>query len=141
MTDQSQPTREGGCLCGAIRYRITEDPIATVACHCGHCQTQSGGAFGLSMVLARYALEITSGKLRSFTIAADSGALKTGWFCGDCGTRIYNENARLPETYNLKPGTLDDTSWFTPVAHVWLAAKQPWTPIPDGVKKLDGNPM
>ena len=132
--------REGGCLCGRIRYRINGAPVATVACHCSHCQTQTGAAFGLTMVIKRSDFEVLSGEPRAFTFNADSGALKTGRFCGDCGTRIWNENERLPDTYNLKPGTRDDRSWFTPVAHVWLSSKQPWVVIPDDMPTFEKNP-
>lgn len=133
--------RNGGCQCGAVRYTLAGEPRALIACHCADCQKQSGSAFGMTLVVARADLTITSGELRTYPSRGDSGGTKLCRFCGDCGTRIYNELEKLPETFNLKPGTLDDTSWLRPVAHVWLDRKQGWVPVPDGVRKFDRNPF
>jgi hypothetical protein len=46
----------------------------------------------------------------------------------------------MPKTYNVKPGTLDDTSWLTPTLHVWTGSKQPWVVIPKGVARFEANP-
>lgn len=132
--------REGGCQCGAVRYRLVGDPVTTVACHCTECQRQSGSAFGMSLVVRREDFELLAGELRSFTRAADSGSTSEGFFCPGCGTRIYHQPAKLPTTVNVKPGTLDERSWLEPAAHVWVSSKQPWTPIPDGIPTFEKNP-
>lgn len=131
---------EGGCLCGKLRYAISGEPLATVVCHCRDCQVQSGSAFGMTMVVKREHFEWSSGEPRKFAMKADSGTNKDCVFCGDCGTRILNELDRLPDTVNLKPGTLDDTSWLNPAAHVWVSSKQPWVPIPESSAKFEKNP-
>jgi hypothetical protein len=131
---------EGGCLCGKLRYAISGEPLATIACHCRDCQVQSGSAFGMTMVVKREHFEWLSGEPRKFAMKADSGTDKDCLFCGDCGVRILNELSRLPATVNLKPGTLDDTSWLQPRAHVWVASKQPWTPIPESSPQFEQNP-
>lgn len=136
----SEIVREGGCQCGQLRYSITGEPIAVVACHCGHCQKQSGSAFGMTMVIKKSAFKWLAGQPRKIELTADSGNKKKGEFCGNCGSRIRNENAMLPDSYNLKPGTLDDTSWFEPIAHVWVGTKQPWSNIPEGMPTFEGNP-
>lgn len=133
--------REGGCLCGKLRYAISGDPLATVACHCRDCQAQSGSAFGMTMVVKREHFEWLRGEPRTFAMKADSGTDKDCLFCGDCGTRILNRLSRLPASFNLKPGTLDDTSWIEPIAHVWVSRKQPWVPIPDSMTRFDENPV
>jgi hypothetical protein len=33
---------QGGCLCGAVRYRITRQPVAMTRCHCRSCRLASG---------------------------------------------------------------------------------------------------
>ena len=132
--------REGGCECGALRYAIEGEPLAVAACHCAQCQRQTGSAFGMSMVVPRTAFAWISGEPRSYHTRADSGADKECVFCGNCGIRIYNALTSLPQTFNVKPGTLDDTGWFTPGLHVWLSSKQPWTPVPDGAPHFDENP-
>lgn len=132
--------REGGCLCGKLRYALAGKPVVTVACHCQDCQTQSGGAFGLSMVIRRSDFTWLRGEAKSFVSTADSGAVKDCFICGDCGVRIINAISTMADTYNLKPGSLDDTSDVAPVMHVWVARKQPWVAIPAGVAQFEGNP-
>jgi len=132
--------REGGCLCGGLRYALTGKPLTTVACHCSDCQRQSGGAFGLTMVVRRGDFAWTRGAPKKFVTTADSGTVKDCFICGDCGVRILNALSRMPETFNLKPGTLDDTSEVAPVMHTWVSRKQPWVPIPDGVAQFEQNP-
>jgi hypothetical protein len=70
-------------------------------------------------------------------VRAGRGQGSRGYFCPQCGTRIYsqwfNDQGDMPYL-NLKPGTLDDTSWVRPGCHVWTQHAQPWiTFAPDDV--------
>lgn len=134
------PVREGGCHCGSLRYRITGEPIAVAVCHCAACQRQSGSAFGMSMIVPKDAFEWLAGEPATFTMKGDSGADKDCLFCGSCGVRILNRLGSRPDTVNVKPGTLDDTTWFEPELHVWTKNKQPWFEIPSGLPCFEGNP-
>lgn len=93
------------------------------------------------MVVKREDFEWLRGEPRKFAMKADSGTDKDCLFCGECGTRILNELSRLPKSVNLKPGTLDDTSWLKPVAHVWVSSGQGWVPIPESMKTFEKNPV
>ena len=65
---------EGGCACGAVRYRLTKAPPFVYTCHCSDCQKLTTSAFTLSAPVARDTLEITQGTLKSWTRATtDSG--------------------------------------------------------------------
>ena len=110
-------TREGGCECRGLRYRISGDPVAVAACHCTQCQRQSGSAFAMSMIVKRDQFHWLSGEPKAYQTKAHSGADKECVFCPKCGIRIYNALSSMPATFNIKPGTLDDTSWLTPVIH------------------------
>lgn len=124
----------GGCACGAQRYRATALPLTLYACHCTHCQLQSGSAFGLSMTVRRADFVHEGDELGMFERQSASGRLVRGRFCRHCGARLFNEPARAVDTLNVKPGTLDDTSWIRTVAHFWLASAQPWfAPPPDAL--------
>ncbi len=133
-------TRTGGCQCGELRYEITDEPIAVAACHCKDCQCQSGSAFSMSMLVNREHFRWTSGEARSFTTTADSGARKDCVFCSTCGVRIYNALSSMPMTWNVKPGTLDDTAGIEPAMHVWLSRKQHWVLLPEGSRQFQKNP-
>jgi hypothetical protein len=136
----SEATRTGGCQCGRVRYRIVGEPKAVTACHCTECQRQSGSAFGMSAIVEREQLTLEAGDLRSFSRVGDSGLSVESFFCGECGTRIYHRLERMPGTLNVKAGTLDDTRSLSPAVHVWLASKQAWVLLPEGVPRFERNP-
>ena len=127
-----EKAREGGCQCGAIRYRIDGAPLGLAVCHCTECQRQSGSAFGMSLLVPAAALRLTAGTLNSFAVKCDSGRTKTCTFCPACGTRIYHQTNAA--AMSIKAGTLDDTSDLAPSAHYWTKRKQQWVVIPDGVE-------
>ena len=128
---------EGGCQCGSVRYRVEGEPLSLAVCHCTECQRQSGSAFGMSLAVPSDAFRLLAGALKTFTTGCDSGRTKRCAFCPDCGTRIYHQVVEA--VLSIKPGTLDDTSWLNPAAHYWTKRKQPWVPIPDGVRCVEDD--
>ncbi len=132
--------REGGCQCGRVRYRVSGDPLALVACHCKECQRQSGSAFGMSLMVRASGFTV-QGELKMFERAADSGRTLRCFFCPECGTRIYHEPAYAAGIVNIKAGTLDDTAGLEPQRHTWIDSKQGWVLIPDGTPTNPRQPM
>jgi hypothetical protein len=130
----------GGCSCGAIRYEVTSFPLLLYTCNCTECQRTSGSAFALNMPVATSSFRITHGAPRGWRRASPSGADVTSWFCGECGARIYGERQSRPETMNVRAGTLDDTAWLTPVAHMFLRSAQGWVRPADGAECFDIGP-
>jgi len=120
---------EGGCQCGAIRYRVAAAPLTLYACHCTECRKQSASAFGLSLWVRRSDFEIVSGRPEVFERLAESGNTTRGAFCPDCGTRLYHEPGDDPEIYSVKGGSLDDIGRFAPVGHIWVRSKPPWVDL------------
>ena len=131
MSGLTLPLR-GGCQCGRQRYAVSVRPLTVYACHCTDCQTQSGSAFGLSMPVPRDAVAADFESLGRWERQAASGRTVAGRYCRDCGTRLFHEPSRSPEILNVKPGTLDDTSWVRPAGHLWLVSAQPWVLVPEG---------
>ena len=119
--------QEGGCQCGAVRYRLLRAPVALYVCHCKDCQKQSSSAFGMSMWVERDAIEFRGAKPRVYHTRSGSGRPKHCVFCGECGTRLYHagDDARAP--LSVKAGSLDDTSALAPTSHLWTKSAQPWT--------------
>jgi len=132
---------EGGCACGAVRYRLLEDPLDLHVCHCTRCQSVSGSAFILCMPVHTRSLEILSGapKLFSYT-SSDDGLAKSNRRCADCGCCLWGEIGDFPEIVALQAGTLDDTSWLEPIAHIWTSSAQPWVEIPTNVLVYEKQP-
>ncbi len=121
---------EGGCQCGVVRYRITGEATALFACHCSHCQRQSGSAFGLSMRLAADQFQLIKGELKGFARPGNDRII-TGSFCPDCGTHIHHKLGDQPDVISLKPGTLDDTEWLLQPVLVFTDNAQDWYQMPD----------
>jgi hypothetical protein len=94
----------------------------------------------MSVVVRVDDFQWTAGEPRVHHAKADSGADKECLFCAACGVRILNRLSSMPATVNVKPGTLDDTSQIAPSVHVWLASKQPWVEVPEGMRGFERNP-
>ena len=83
---------EGGCSCGAVRYRVRSTPLRTSVCHCGFCQRRTGSAFGIGAYFNPDDVEIVRGELRSYEYRSDeSGRWLRTQFCPSCGTTFVPE--------------------------------------------------
>jgi hypothetical protein len=131
---------EGGCQCGAVRYRLNRAPQAVYTCHCKDCQRFSGASGTMSMVVHKGDVELIVGALDGFDKAADSGRTVRMLGCAACGTKIWNEPLSFPELLIVKPGTLDDMSWARPVGNIWTDRKLPWVTIEPDVPNFGGQP-
>ena len=130
---------EGGCLCGAVRYRIHGDPLTLYACHCTDCQRQSGSAFGLSMIVARTDFEVVQGEPLALDLTTDDGRNRRPRLCGACGNRLYNES-KVAEVVVVRGGTVDGAATLRPIGHIWTRSAQPWVRIPEGALTYPGQP-
>ncbi len=135
-TSRSMPSNKqpkypltGGCPCGAVRYSISTMPISIYACHCTDCQRQSGGSFALNMPVETSSFSLTRGVVKAWQPDNPSGVASSSWFCSDCSGRIYGSRVSRPERVNVRAGTLDDTTWVWPVAHLFMRSAQPWETI------------
>lgn len=133
MTGFKRPTLPlgGGCPCEAVRYELSEMPLLAYACHCTDCQRASGSAFAINMPVATRAFRITQGTPRARHKVGANGVRSALWFCGDCGGRIYGERDSDPNSRVVRAGTLDDTSWVAPAAHLFVRSAQPWERFSD----------
>src|SRR5687767_3885310 len=123
-------TLEGGCNCGAIRYRIEAEPVAVAQCHCRNCQRQSGSAFSVNLLVPSAAVR-TEGELKTYEDRdTESGRPVLRRFCGDCGSPIYSMTTPDNGMVVVKAGTLDDPSEVTPGISLWTDSKWPWVPLP-----------
>ena len=125
---------EGGCQCGAVRYRVTAEPTTLYLCHCTECRKQSSSAFGMSLWVPSNALEVTKGKVKTWTRPTDSGGTMACDFCGDCGSRLFHHASDESDTVSVKGGSLDDIDRFQPVGNIWTRSALPWAPkAPNGM--------
>jgi hypothetical protein len=130
----------GGCVCGAIRFEVTARPLFVYACHCTDCQRWSGSAFSMSMPVASQSFAVLRGQPKPFHRINSNGVRASYWFCGDCGGRAYGEREARPDIIVVRAGTLDDTSWLEPIAHVFMRSAQPWEQISSDVECFETVP-
>jgi hypothetical protein len=130
----------GGCHCGAVRYEISAYPLLLYACHCTDCQRRSGSAFALNMPVSAQAFRIVRGSPIAWRGLSPSGAEVVSWFCGDCGGRINGERPGRPGSTTVRAGTLDETSWLAPGAHIFTQSSQPWVRLPPDVACYETSP-
>jgi hypothetical protein len=131
---------EGGCQCGAVRYRLKAAPMGIYACYCKDCQRFSGTTHTLSMVVRAGDVELIAGELAGFDKAADSGRVVRMLGCRLCGTKVWNEPLSFPDLVIMKPGTLDDMSWARPVGSIWTDRRQRWVALDPEGPNFPGQP-
>ena len=129
---------EGGCLCGAVRYVGIAEPIHTFYCHCLDCQKETGGPFATEIYVPAASIQI-KGDLTKYTRIGDSGMPVHRNFCMSCGSVVLTEMEVAPAYVCVKACSLDDPSWLTPEFHLYVATKQPWLTISDGLPQHEGD--
>jgi len=120
------PTWTGGCLCGAVRFRIDADPLSGVACHCRDCQYISGGAEADFAAVPRNAFTKLSGAETVYRSTADSGAAIWRAFCPVCGTPLFSGSESSPDLLFVMAGSFDDPAAFKRRLHIWMRSAPPW---------------
>lgn len=131
---------EGGCLCGAIRYRIEGEPAVTAICHCTHCARQGGSLFSMICGVPETGFAVTKGELTTFVDTADSGNTVDRKFCNRCGSPIISVLSAQPGIVYVKAGTLDDWRAFKPSVEVYRSRTAEWMPAFEGVHTIAGAP-
>jgi hypothetical protein len=137
MQERSLPLT-GGCVCRRVRYEVRTEPLTIVLCHCTGCQTRTGSAFSMSMPVMREGFVLTESTTITRDLPGASGALLTQHFCEHCLTRTHTEPHSNRSVVYVRPGTLDDTTWITPSAQLWVCEAQKWA-CAEGITTFEGN--
>jgi len=120
---------EGGCLCGAIRFRATGKPTNTMVCHCQTCRRAAGSPVVAWLTFDRKDFRITRGKLSEF----NSTPPVTRGFCGTCGTPLTYAHRDSPDSIDVTTCSLDDPQTYPPTHHSWLSHDVGWVRFGDGL--------
>jgi len=131
MTD----IHNGGCACGAARYRVHGDPVIGTVCHCKFCQKRLASAFAVLAAFKQEAVELLQGQLSEVEHHSDvSGRWLRMNFCTECGTTVFHTAQLRPGMRMIAAGTFDDPTWFKIDRHIWVQSKLPWVVVPKGVE-------
>ena len=128
--------REGGCACGAVRYRLTSDPLFTHCCHCLNCQRQTGSAFVINALIEADRVELLAGAPQAVDVPRDDGSKQRISRCPTCQVAVYSDYGR-PEVLFVRAGTLDQPGSVTPDVHIFTKSKLSWVTLPESVPAFE----
>jgi hypothetical protein len=129
----------GGCLCRAVRYRISAEPILARACWCRLCQYLASGSGTINVCFPSSAVSV-EGELRDFPSVADSGSRMHRRFCPTCGTQIFSAAEARPHLVFVRAGTLDDREIAKPSATIWTSQAPSWACIDGSLPSTSAQP-
>ena len=120
----------GACLCGGVRFEVTEPLVSASYCHCTRCQRRTGTAASAQARVAPGSLRVTSGEelIRAYD-PGDGGFLKL--FCSQCGSALWSRSPEDPEVMSVRLGVLDSDPGIRPSYRQFVAYAAPWEPLPD----------
>jgi hypothetical protein len=122
---------EGGCACGAVRYRVSGEASNPCFCHCRSCRRAAGAPLVAWATFDARRFRYTRGEARRH---ASSPEVRRG-FCGACGTPLSYEHGQRTGEIDLTLASLDDPGALAPQCHIWVSHKLPWVALDDGLPR------
>ena len=114
---------EGGCHCGAVRYRIEGDALTHALCHCTDCRRSAGAPVVSWTMYPSAAVRVVKGSPKTYA-SSEHGRRQ---FCPDCGTGLFYTNTQqLPGLTDVQSATYDDPEAVAPQAHIQVAERISW---------------
>jgi hypothetical protein len=125
-------TFDGGCFCGAVRFRLTAPLTQTCYCHCESCRRSSGAPFVAWCTVGTDRFALAHGRL---ALHESSPGVRRG-FCAQCGTSLTYAHEERPGEIDVAIAALDDSGPVAPTRHIWVEDKLPWLCIDDGLPQF-----
>jgi hypothetical protein len=126
---------EGGCLCGAVRYRLAAAPIASMHCHCANCRKASGAGVLTWLTVNETDFEWLSGEPERYGYESEHyPAPVERRFCGTCGSQLV-WHCLNDGSVDLTAGSLDDPDIIEPQFHVFTRSQVHWLHLSDALPR------
>jgi len=119
----------GGCLCGGVRYELTEPPHSASYCHCTRCQRRTGTAASPQVRVTPGTVRFVSGEDLVRWWEPPDGFPKG--FCSVCGSALFSRPPGQAEPTSVRFGTLDADPGIRPQWRQFVDYAAAWEPIPD----------
>ncbi len=129
-------SREGGCACGAVRYRLASEPLFVHCCHCLNCQRQTGSAFVINLLIEADRVELLAGTPQPVDVPRDDGSTQRIYRCPSCQVAVFSEYGR-PEVRFVRGGTLDRPGDVVPDVHIYTRSKVAWLELPSAAAAFE----
>jgi len=131
-------TFEGGCSCGAVRYKLTSLPLITHCCHCLDCQNQTGSAFAINALIEDSRIErLTDQELQVVDMPSPSGRGHEIHRCPKCEVALWSDYGKRGYLRFVRVATLDDPHAIEPDVHIFTKSKVPWVRLPEGARAFE----
>lgn len=139
MRDGANRICEGGCTCGALRYRVMSEPIFVHCCHCTWCQRESGSAFALNAIIESDRVDLLRGQPEMAMTPSQRGAGQKIFRCPDCRNAVWSNYAMAvgDRVRFVRVGTLDQPDRFPPDIHIFTSSKLDWLELPHGALAVE----
>jgi len=135
MSGPTMVNEIGGCLCGAVRYRVSGEPLCISHCHCTYCRRATGAPFITWATLASEHVAFIQGQPAFHRSSAD---VRRG-FCAACGSTLSYQSDTHPEEIDIAAATLDDQTKVVPDDHIMTGTMVPWLSFADDLPRLPGG--
>jgi len=131
--------RTGRCLCGAVSFKLSAEPLLTRVCWCRDCQHLAANGT-VNLLVPADGLTI-SGPLAEHTKTADSGNEVTRQFCPSCGTHLFAKSSARPQFRVVRVGNLDEPSSVQPSMNIWAASAPRWACLDPALERVEQQPL
>ena len=138
LAEAADEALAGGCLCGAVRYALSEPLRFARNCHCEYCRKHSGAAFLTFAYVPVATFRWIQGEEHVQRYESSSWAART--FCRLCGSTLQFVSNQHPEAFGLALGTVEGDPGCRPARHICLRSKALWYEIGDALPRHDWLP-
>ena len=126
---------EGGCLCGAVRWRYQGPVNWTAHCHCESCRRNCAAPMTTFVGVPREAFAWTGASVATYV--SSPGVRRC--FCGNCGSPVAFDADHYADEIHLYAAGHDDPSALRPQVHVFWSEALPWLHMEDGLRRFEGS--
>ena len=130
------PDLRGSCLCGAVRFEVSEPFLSVAQCHCTNCKRISGGTGTVNGRARTETIHVLAGDELLRTFQPAEGSAKT--FCSECGSNLFGGGWPESAQASVRLSALDTPFDGKPESHIFVRSVAPWETLPnDGVPRFE----
>ena len=138
MVEEDDLMLDGGCTCGAVRYRMTSKPMFVHCCHCRWCQRETGASFALNAMIEAERVVLVQGEPETVNTPSNSGKGQKIVRCPNCRVALWSHYAGASDAVSfVRVGTLDEPDRLPPDIHIFTSSKQPWVVLPPDLPAVE----
>jgi hypothetical protein len=128
---------DGGCTCGAVRYRLAAAPMFVNCCHCTWCQRETGSGFVINAIIETARLQMTRGESRAVQTPSESGGGQIIHRCPSCHVALWSHYGGRTAIAFVRAGTLDEAAAVAPGAFIFTRSKLRWVDLPPEIPAFE----